>query len=143
MRKKQNKKLSYEEQRKFWYKKLKDDGFEDIEDVERDTLKTWALRTTAELLRVNSKIVIEAKEEYYSMCRHFLADHEFKNKKERIIWEYHTEGISTRDIAKLLEKAGIAKTSRTPVYNTIKRLENIMKDLYLYKPEKTDAPTVQ
>lgn len=139
MRKKRNKQLSYEEQRKIWYEKLKDDGFEDIEDYGRDTLKRWATSITGDLLRVNSKIVIEAKEEYYAMCRYLLSEYKFANNKEQIIWEYHTEGISARNIVKLLKQARVCSTNRTAVLTIIKRLENTMKDMYLYKPEKTNA----
>lgn len=86
-----------------WYKKLKDKGFEDIEQDEA-RLKKWSetFFTRGDLSQSNVTIVT-AKLDYYHMCRHFLNEYKFKNKTEKIMFEMHTEGLGVRVIAKKLK----------------------------------------
>lgn len=122
----------YDKLRKIWYKKLskvKDenypDGFSDIE-FEDETLRIWS----TPFQRKKSIISGAAKETYYRHCRYFLNDHKFSTRREEIIWAYHSEGISVRDIVKLLKKVRI-KMARTQVWEVINKLEKIMKKMYL------------
>ncbi len=101
-----------------WYKKLKAEGFRDIEVVEPTT-------------RVyGSQVTIEAKQYYYQIANRFLTEHIFENKRDKIIWEYHANGMSIRNIVKTLKKVRI-KTYRRAVWETVSKLRKIMKEKYL------------
>lgn len=109
-----------------WYKKLADSGFEDIEADEwnlKKSFKSTMLKTKHGLIRSGRW---QASHDYYYMAEHFLNSHVFKSKLDRIIWEYHSNGISVRDIGDLLKEVGI-NTSHQTVYITIKGLADIMK----------------
>lgn len=99
-----------------WYKKLKDKGFEDIEqdDVR---LKQWSdtyfKRNGASQ---SNNTIVKAKLAYYSSCRQFLEEYKFKNKIEKQMFAMHSEGIGIRVIAVEL------KTYRTKVHKILQRL---------------------
>lgn len=78
-----------------WEKKLKKSGFEDIEQKD-GRLKAWHSHRFAVEAK---KTVFEAKAEYYRKAEHFLNDAQFSSKKERRVWELHSQGVSERDIA--------------------------------------------
>lgn len=110
--------------RDFWYKKLKDDGFIDIENNEQ-------LSNNDKFRSKKFLASYKEKAEYYYMSNHFLSTYEFENSIDRIIWEYHTEGVSVRNIAKILKKLGYKKKGRGKVWQIVKRLRSIMNRLYL------------
>lgn len=104
-----------------WYKKLRDSGFEDAESDEFN-LKVWSLKfTTPKTVRD-----WQAKTEYYYMANHFLNNYKFEAPLDKVIWEYHTNGISVREIAKLLKKVKI-KADRNSVWLIVKKLKSAMK----------------
>lgn len=118
----------YEKLRAVWYNKLKVDGFVDIEQDE-ENLKVWSTRWWNQ---APHPIVMEAKAAYYQLAERFLEDYKFKNKVERIIWEYHANAISIRNIVKLLKQTKLVKrTNRDAVYDVIKRLKESMIKMYL------------
>lgn len=105
---------------KRWYKKLAQNGFDDIE-TEMGQLKSW------ESFRVKKHdSTIPEKELYYTLCRQFLQEHEFKYlvkihpRRIRKIFEKHVEGMSYRNIAK---KHGLDKNT---VATIIQRLRKLM-----------------
>lgn len=110
-----------------WYKKLADET--DFVDIEQDEerLKSYS----SQFSRERSVLSWEAKAAYYQMCTSLLNEHEFTSSLERIIWEYHTNAISFRDIASTLTKARVAMLNKDAVYRIVKRLEHIMKTRYL------------
>lgn len=114
-------------QQKIWYKKLKDSGFEDIESSE-DSLKSYSNRTF-NLTDKNQHGGWQFKAEYYRMASHLLHDHEFKNERQKYIWELHTNGISVRDISRLLKKSGM-KSNHQSVWLVVKNLRQTMFRLY-------------
>lgn len=133
------KKLSYKQEKAKWYKKLKKSGFDDIERDEHrlkvNTLDRIGRNTfsrvdyTSDQLsqeRLTAKIVHDAKQEYYYKAEHFLNSHKFESEKERVIWEYHANGLSIRDIVKVLNKAKI-KADRYKVWKIIYKLAKEMK----------------
>ena len=122
-------KNEYERERDKWYAKLKKDGFKDIEHSE-DILTEYS----TVFFKNHTVEEIEAKQRYHDMANAFLEHYKFENKRDRIIWEYHTNGISARDIASLLKKVKI-KTNRTTISQTILRLKVKMFDL-LWAPLK-------
>ncbi len=109
-----------------WYKKLEEDGFKDIEQAD-GKLKTWSSRFVHDRVQELG----EEREPYYALCTQFLNEHLFDNRFEQIIWEYHTNGLSSKEIAKVFEKAKVYKTNYQTVWLITKKLEKIMKKLYL------------
>lgn len=102
---------------KIWYKKLKESGFDDIEQSEQ-RLKAWH----SSFFKVHyNKVLYEAKEEYYNRACQFLYEYSFKNDKEKLIWEMHANGTSIEEITKVLLKKGF-KTYKNFVHLTIQRL---------------------
>lgn len=82
-----------------WYRKLKNAGFNDIEDTNspNEFLKTWhstwfKTHSTPESFK--------EKHRYYQMTTYFATSHTFSNKLEERIWCLHSEGLSYREIAK-------------------------------------------
>lgn len=109
-----------------WYKKLADSGYEDIE-YKDGSIRSCSPRST----RAKDPSLRQATQEYYYMSYHFLNEYKFETELEKVIWEYHTEGISVRSICKLLSDTEVAKMSRWAVWDTIRRLETEMKRRYL------------
>lgn len=120
------KSTSYEVQRKYWYKKLADKGFVDIE---KSILRFHD--GTAQFRRERSTRSWQAKQAYYIMAEHFLNDHNFNSKLERVIWEYHANGISMRDIVQLLMKVNIKDKKKDTILAIIKDLRKIMINRYM------------
>lgn len=109
----------YQSLKTVWYAKLKKSGFKDAEKNEH-RLKQWSSKFKAPNIR-NSW---DSKHEYYSMARQFLNNYKFESNLEKAIWEYHVEGISYRNIAKLLKKV---KTSITPNKDNINTIVNLLE----------------
>ena len=122
----QKPKSNYELERAIWYKKLKEDGFIDIEQDE-DNLKSWSFK----LSRGRRLELGESRQAYYYMASNFINDYQFEDDLEKTIWEYHTNAISVRNIAILLQAAGIKRAGRTTVWQIIKRLSAAMKRMYM------------
>lgn len=89
--------------KKKWDEKLKASEFEDIEQ-EDGNLKAWSNSFYCDEA---SEIVRQAKEEYYRLAAHVLYEYPFKTKRDRFIWEQHSNGVSVRDISKALRKKRI------------------------------------
>lgn len=115
----------YDKLRAVWYKKLKDDGFEDIESDDHN-LKVWS----SKFARKKTLVSWQAKAAYYYMAENFLRDYKFVSNREKVIWEYHANALSIREITRLLKKVRI-KTSRMAVWRIVIRLEKIMKKMYM------------
>lgn len=124
--KKPKKELSYQELKKIWYDELKDKGFDDIEKndyiLKRPSSKFSNKETARDWY---------AKSEYSSMAGQFLNTYKFKSNLEKTIWEYHANGISSRDIADILREAKVRGKKRSVVQAIIKRLADCMKEIYL------------
>jgi hypothetical protein len=109
-----------------WYKKLKDEtDFVDIE-YEDGSMTSCLPRSPRNKIPYQQELI----RDYYYMCYHFLNEHDFTTELEKVIWEYHTEGISVRDIVVVLKKIKI-KTDKTTVGEIVKKLGDIMKSRYL------------
>ncbi len=109
-----------------WNKKLEKSGFIDIED-ETERLKSWSIRWRTKK-RLNEA---KARQPYYELATQFLSEYEFESNLDQIIWEYHSNGLSIREIADTLKKVKIGRhQTRNTVWPTIKRLEEAMKRKY-------------
>ncbi len=116
---------NYNKLKKEWYKKLKDSGFNDIEK------STGQIGRTKPNVTNRNSDQISAIQEYYAMARSFLIDHNFVSEFEKIVWEYHSEGLSLRKISETLEKNKISTLQRDAIHAIVKRLEKLMKSKYL------------
>lgn len=110
-----------------WYAKLKAEGFNDIEYEGGDLLKGGSSRID---VSDHAGGPWEHKAEYYRLAYHFLHEYDFKTELDKTIWTYHAEGISVRNISWTLQKVGIKKMSRHPVWQVVNRLQTEMKKKY-------------
>jgi transposase-like protein len=132
-----------------WARKLKESGFEDIEQDEYN-LKQWSNKfarpndnITNQYREVNvkpkkirnKKDEFQGKQDYFYYAVHFLNEHEFESNLQKVIWEYHTERISLRNIAKLLQKVNI-EISHESVGKIIRPLVKLMKEKYFISSGK-------
>lgn len=121
------KKTDFEKLKDLWYEKLRKTGWKDIEQDE-DNLKRWETSSN----KHRRPGLWESTEAYYQMATNFLNDYTFSDNVEKIIWEYHSEGISIRDIVVLLRKAKIRKKfTRQSIWLILERLTKSMKSMYL------------
>jgi Mor family transcriptional regulator len=108
---------SFNKLQKDWYKRLKDEGFNDIETTD-ERLKKWeSSRIRQALKNDTAMILINAKIEYYRIAEQFLYNHKFESVYEKQIWELHTEGKPMRAIGKLFE------CSHVEIFNIVKKLK--------------------
>ncbi len=107
-----------------WYKKLKDDGFKDIETSEY-FLKWPVEGQIQQNLHENRSRYNEAKQDYYRLVGYFLHDYDFKVDKEKLIWEMHAEGLSLRKISMELKKKNIF-IAYTQIKEMIHKLRKLM-----------------
>lgn len=120
---------------KEWYKKLKEDtthpdgAFKDIERNEFE-LQRYA-SSVLDLIKNHEGEAWLAKRDYYQFAEFFLNEYRFDSELDKTIWEYHTNGVSYRDIAKVLKKARQRIKSRTAVYVVITKLRKSMFSMYL------------
>lgn len=124
---KPNKNLSLKELKEIWYKKLKKSGFHDIEKSE-DHLHEWHSKRFLGI----PKEVFKAKVDYYTMAERFLNDYPFETNMDKLVWEYHSQGVAVREIAQLLKKVGVKsiKISKSTIWLMVKRLRNSMYSMY-------------
>ena len=120
------KKLDYKTQKEIWYKKLEESGFKDIED-DKGQLKRTSTSRNIPLVAWTAKL------DYFQMATNFLEDYKFNSEIERLIWEYHSEGLSVREISDILTKANVQSISvtRNPIWEIIKRLKKSMYAMYV------------
>ena len=107
-----------------WYKKLKGDGFKDIEQDESRMKNS----TSTELHKrglYDDPLRREAREEYYRLAGQFLHEYQFADKKSKAMWELHSEGISIQDIVVALKKRQF-KVYKRLVHETIQKLAKEM-----------------
>lgn len=109
-----------------WDAKLKASGFDDIEYGNGDLLKHSSSNRTSH----HDGGPWEPKAEYYRLAHYFLNEFKFKTRLEEIVWTYHSEGISVRNIVITLNKVRRKKVVRMTVWRIIERLRTQMKKLY-------------
>lgn len=105
-----------------WYQKLKENGFNDIEDTSspREMLKSW--HSTLFIHRYE-KERFTARQQYFEIVTQFLHSHEFESELEREIWFLHSEGKSLREIATIT-----GEVSKDGALKIIRKLLRSMKD---------------
>lgn len=124
-----------------WYEKLKTtkskeypNGFQDIEKDE-DTLKKYSFQSVFDNTKNKDW---QAKATYYQMATNFLEDYKFSTTIEKLIWEYHANGISLRDISKLLTKAKVTSifVNKDAIFAIVQKLKKSMYSMYLNQQDE-------
>ena len=96
-------KKDFKELQQEWYKKLKEEGFEDLE------LDNTLTPVKHGLTKQEYKIAdLSAKMEFARFGGQFLHDYTFRNEFEKTVWELHLEGNNQRETANILD-VGIGK----------------------------------
>lgn len=105
---------------KVWYAKLRAEGFNDIEQ------KTGTHRHDSDHF-AHKRVVarFEATQAYFYNATQFLNDYKFESEYDRAVWEYHSNGLSSREIANTLKKAGL-RSNYDKVQIITRRLKKIM-----------------
>ncbi len=120
-----------------WDKKLVDSGFKDIEDSSGRIKNLVSSRYIAG--QNNGKqldaIVLDysIKEQYYRMASSFLYDHQWGAHLDKLLWWYHSEGLSIADINDIMDDLGI-KGMGTP--SSVQRKLDRIKTLMLAENKK-------
>lgn len=104
-----------------WYRRLRKNGFEDIESggVCRNL---WTSKRSKIPLDANGRrIVWDAVTEYYRWAEHVMRGRRFRTKQDREVWRLHASGMSKREIARLTRR------HHTVVVQRIFRIERYLK----------------
>jgi hypothetical protein len=129
-----NRKLK--ELQQHWYKKLKDSGFKDIEDVKNpyNPLKRSSSHMFINLRKTltDGEMIdyINNKAFYFTLAQEFLNEHQFLDEYERYVWEKHSNGESNRSIERLFLKEKKKSTYREKVRKVVNSLKKAMLDKY-------------
>jgi hypothetical protein len=75
-------------------------------------------------------LVNDIRQTYYRMAEHFLNDYTFPSSEYRFIWKHHSEGLSYREIVKLMNTNPGTHATKWKVNEVIKHLVATMKLLY-------------
>lgn len=111
----------YKKLRAQWYLKLKENGFDDIEDVNTDGQPLIDWHSYKWFSPKFSMLQIESNRDYYIMAEHFLNEHEFKSEFDLLVWILHSEGESCRTIAQELN------SQKDKVNKTINQIKKTMR----------------
>lgn len=82
-----------------WYDYLGRAGFTDIENSHGDIIDH---KTGLDFIAKNdfhTQIQFDAKQNYYQWARSKLHDGNFQDDRDKLIWELHVEGVSSRQIS--------------------------------------------
>lgn len=100
-----------------WYQKLKDSGFEDIEDSAGNLKQYHSIRFLAKNIRTG----FNEKQRYYELASQLLYSFPFKDKRMKNVWKLHAAGLQVPEIASAL------KISEESVRKTISYLAGHIK----------------
>lgn len=123
-----------------WYKKLKCEGFDDIEYHDSKVLIGKDNLTSNKFIKKDgpqtkcsiftdpddfyTRNVFDSNQfEYYRRCRLHLINHKWKNDFDKIIFTWHTNGISYRKMVKLYKPWFIDRVLSGVLSSKLKRCE--------------------
>lgn len=113
-----------------WYSRLKEDGFEDIEKTSLDEPLLKQFHSQYFHFSKHTEESISDMQEWFDFCSDFLHRyHDWKSRKEKLVWEYYCQGHSQRTISKLLESEHQMKAHNTSVHFVLAKLTKILKSL--------------
>lgn len=121
-------KSEFKEIQNYWYQRLADEGFVDIENSSKKQ-DPFRIPHRHDKTFQNSQVWADSKKEYYEFATDFLNEHTFKTKLDQIIWEYHVNLITVRGISRLLAELGMFMSKDT-IHRKIVKLREIMKEKY-------------
>ncbi len=116
----------FERLKKIWDKRLEASGFKDAEvdgELKVLSINFWGHPTSMHRQHLEC---YEARQDYYLMCSSFLNFYQFQSKLDCLVWELHTNGMSSRLISERLKKNKI-KANKDTVGKIVDRLDSIMK----------------
>jgi len=120
------KKTEFKKLQEDWYKKLEDSGFQDIETR---YLTSWP--NSSDFYSTLDPEEMQARAAYYDMATRLSNDFTWKSELEHTIWDYHTNGMSMRDIVRTLNKVINPGVSVKTVFLVIKKYKETMIQLYM------------
>ena len=117
--------MTFKELEQHWYDLLKQNGFDDLEDTSRSgrPLKSWHDHKFKHVLPSVSQLA----DDYYRAAEHLLLTYQFKSERDRLIWFYHSQGISKRKIARLLTISNHGAIGSDAVYKIIRKIADTIK----------------
>ena len=93
---------AYRDLERLWYNKLKESGFDDIEDSRGERpLKSWH----STLFQNYGSEQFRAKQLYFECARALIHTHKISTQIEKRIWALHSEGVSIREIMLRVKKS--------------------------------------
>lgn len=102
-----------------WQRKLERSGFEDVERP-NGTLKNYDSYRLREMNMTGD--VLQARQRYYELARHFYNDHTFETSLEKEVWRLHSEGVTYKEIVKAIKR----RVSWSSVQRIVVRLAKLM-----------------
>lgn len=118
-----------------WYQKLKDDGFNDLEWVDKRTgVGHDAPYLKKPILNVQ-RSYDAAIENHFRLCRNYLTHGTFETLIDRLIFELYTNGISYEDIEQEIQKKYNRKRSNFWIATRLKKLKRDMYKFNMTHPE--------
>lgn len=106
---------------KTWYRKIKNDGFKDIESENGLSLKEWNSNFFKNRLVY---IKYQCTLQYYQKGSEILQTYSFENQYEKKIWQLHMEGMTVRQIAKTLKSY---KKKKSTIHTIIEKIARTIK----------------
>lgn len=118
------------ELRSEWYQYLEKTGFTDIESLSGQVIDHKTQIDLAYRKDFHTQAQFEAKQNYYQWARGKLNDGRFNSERDKLIWEYHADGVSSRQIS---PRIGLEQSWLVRKINKIKeQLESIGSVSYAY-----------
>lgn len=119
--------MEFKEVQRFWYQKLKDEGFKDAENPETGMLHHWSTNIFLSYTEdaVSRLVSLPHKQRYYELASQFIYTSEFKtivakNPHYEMIWKMHAEGTSYRVIGTSVNLHLVT------VHQIVKRMAKVM-----------------
>lgn len=107
-----------------WDQKLLDSGFKDIEDS-KENLKSHSFLGRNVDDYYAKETYFQSKEEYFRLAGFFYHEHVFESPLDKKLWGYHMEGMSVREISKIMKTKRIS-LKKSGVFKRIKKLVDLM-----------------
>lgn len=129
---------TFKEEKAFWYKRLEESGFEDIETEDGELKEFEAVKAAGlkhqhlyDQLRSQTQdeqrqTAIEATTRYYQLASQFLHSYQFIRHLDKLVWELHSEGASRRMISRVLTKQLRRNIPEWRIRTILDRLQNLM-----------------
>jgi hypothetical protein len=109
---KEESKKHLKELQEFWYKKLQETGFQDIENT---SLPEPALVNFDSFkFRKSSHLIEEQKLAYYQKATELLDTYPFESELHKIIWSLHCQGFGKRRIEKAIAHIAVEYKTVNP-----------------------------